>query len=132
MTRKHYPAWWRRRLRGAAAEGTMSELATALTSNDEDVLREMLHPDVVVIIDSGGFVPHAAEPAEGPAAATSQLLSLMTPDTSVAMASINSVPGFTLIRGGQVVGAVTAEERSRLLSSVWVVCNPDKLRHWNR
>lgn len=110
----------------------MIELATALTSNDEDALRELLHPEVILIIDSGGRIPDASEPIEGQTAASTALLKLMTSDTSITFASINSVPGLTLTRGKQVVGAVTAEMRSRLLSSVWVVCNPDKLRHWNR
>lgn len=132
MTRKHYPAWLRRRRRGAADEATMKELAIALTSSDQDALQELLHPDVVLIIDSGGHFPNVAEPVEGQAAASAQLLRLVTSGTSTAMASINSVPGFTLIRDKEVVGAVTAETRSRLLATVWVVCNPDKLRHWNR
>lgn len=132
MTRRHYPAWLRRRRHGAADAATMKELAVALISNDEDALRELLHPEVVLIIDSDGQIPSASEPIEGQGAASAQLLSLMTSDTSAAMASINSVPGFTLIRDKQVVGAVTAEMRSRLLSSVFVVCNPEKLRHWNR
>lgn len=132
MTRKHYPAWLRRRRRGAADEATMKELAIALTSSDQNALQELLHRDVVLVIDSGGHVPNVAEPIEGQAAASAQLLSLVTSGTSAAMASINSVPGFTLIRDKKVVGAVTAEMRSRLLATVWVVCNPDKLRHWNR
>jgi RNA polymerase sigma-70 factor (ECF subfamily) len=132
MTRKHYPAWLRRRRRGAADEATMKALAAAFTSTDEVAVRGLLDPDVVLIIDSGGRIPHASEPIEGRAAATAELLGLSTSDTSAAMASINSVPGFTLLRDGQVVGAVTAEMRSGLLSHVWVVCNPDKLRHWNR
>lgn len=132
MTRKQHPAWLRRRRRGAADEAMMKELAIALISNDQDALRELLHPDVVLIIDSGGRIPNAFEPIEGQAAASSELLNLTTSETSAAMASINSVPGFTLIRDEQVVGAVIAEKQSRLLSRIWVVCNPEKLRHWNR
>ncbi|WP_426186825.1 hypothetical protein [Microbacterium sp. TWP3-1-2b2] len=132
MIRRQYPTWARRRRRGAPDEATMEELAITLVSADQEVVRAVLSPDVVLTIDSGGMVPTASAPLEGRSAAASALLALMTSETSVTMASINSAPGLLLTRGATVVGAVTAEMRSGLLSSVWVVCNPEKLRHWNR
>ncbi|UYO97056.1 hypothetical protein OED01_15875 [Microbacterium sp. M28] len=132
MSRKHYPAWLRRRRRGAADHGILEELADALCSHDEDAVRALLHPDVAVVIDSGGHLPTAAAPVQGREAAASELLQVMPNGTGTAAASINGVPGLTLIRDQRVVGALTAEKRSQLLVNVWVVCNPDKLRRWNR
>ena len=133
MTRKQYPAWMRRRRRGAPDRDTIEELAVAMAMADEGAIRVVLHPEVILIIDSGGLVPTASTPMAGRAAVSSELMALMTPEGSIARASINGVPGFTVTRAGQVVVvAVTAEMRSGLLSSVWVVCNPEKLRHWNR
>ncbi|MDQ0643453.1 hypothetical protein [Microbacterium murale] len=132
MIRRQYPAWIRRRRRGAPDLATMEELARAMVFADEGAIRAVLHPEVILTIDSGGLVPAAPTPVGGHAAVASSLVVLMTPETSVTMASINSVPGFTLIREETVVGAVTADTRSGQLSSVWVVCNPEKLRHWNR
>ena len=136
MSGKHYPAWLRRRRRGAADHGILDELANALSSHDEDAVRALLHSDVTVVIDSGGHLPTAAAPVQGREEAASELLQLMPAGTGIgtgtAAASINGVPGLTLVRDQRVVGALTAEVRSRLLVSVWVVCNPDKLRPWNR
>lgn len=132
MTRRQYPAWARRRHRGAPDIATMEELASALISADEAAIRAVLHPEAVLTIDSGGLLPSTASPLEGRDAAASALLALMTPETSITMASINSAPGLTLIRDETVVGAVAAEQRSGRLASVWIVCNPEKLRHWNQ
>ncbi|WP_406247833.1 hypothetical protein ACI7YT_18950 [Microbacterium sp. M] len=132
MNRKHYPAWLRRRRRGAADHGILDELANALCSGDEDAVRALLHPDVAAVIDSGGHLPTAPTPVMGREEAASELLRLMPSGTTTAAASINGVPGLTLVRDQRVVGALTAEVRSRLLVSVWIVCNPDKLRPWNR
>ncbi|MGV2902799.1 hypothetical protein ACNPM4_14065 [Microbacterium sp. AGC62] len=132
MTRKHYPAWLRRRRHDAADADTIETFGSALCALDEDAIRALLHPEVVVVIDSGGHVPTGPMPATGPEAAASELRALMTPGTFIATASINGVPGLTLVRGERIVAALTAEMRSHLLSNIWIVCNPDKLRHWNR
>lgn len=129
MSRRHYPAWLRRRRRGAADHGILEELADALTSQDEDAVRALLHPEVAVVIDSGGHLPTAATPVKGREEAAAELLQLMPAGT--AAASINGVPGLTLVRDQRVVGALTADMRSHLLANVWIVCNPDKLRPWN-
>lgn len=132
MTRTLYPAWLRRRRRGAAEPPTMEDLAIALTTGDRTRIRSLLRLDVVLVIDSGGLVPESSTPIEGRTAASAGLRALMTGDTSVTAVSINGVQGIVLRRDGAVVAAITAESRSRLLSTLWVVCNPEKLRHWNR
>jgi len=132
MTRRLYPAWLRRRRRGAAEPTTMEDLAIALTTGDRTRIRSLLRLDVVLVIDSGGLVPESSTPIEGRTAASAGLRALMTGDTSVTAVPINGVQGIVLRRDGAVVAAITAESRSRLLSTLWVVCNPEKLRHWNR
>lgn len=131
MTRKRYPAWVRRRRQGAPDGGAIEELAVALAMADEGAIRAVLHPDVVLIIDSGGSDSSVPTPPAGQAAVSSALMALMAPGTSVALASMNGVPGVIVTRAEEVVAAVSADMRSGLVSTVWVVCNPDKLRHWN-
>lgn len=131
MTPSHHPAWLRRGHRGAY-ETIIDELSTAMTAKDEDAVRDLLHRAVTLIIDSGGHGDTASIPLNGRTAASSELVSLMTTGTTTVVASINSVPGITLVRDDRVVGVITAAFRSGRLSSVWVVCNPEKLRHWNR
>lgn len=105
-----------------------------MTAGDDDAIRALLHPDVELVIDSGGDRPEpAATPGpDGREAAVSGLRALAAPDITILTASVNGLPGLLLVRGGAVVGVVTADVRDRLLANVWVVCNPDKLRHWNR
>ncbi len=110
----------------------MKDLATALTAGDRAGIRAMLRFDVVLVIDSGGLMPESSTPVEGRDAASARLVALMTPETSVTMASINGVQGIVVVRDDAVVAVITAEIRSGMLSNVWVVCNPDKLTHWNR
>ncbi|MGN7948832.1 hypothetical protein ACTJKH_08820 [Microbacterium sp. 22215] len=110
----------------------MDDLAIALTAGDPTGVHAVLHHDVTLIVDSGGRMPQSSAPVDGRAAASAALAALMTPETTTTTTSINGVPGFVLTRQGSVVAAVTAEARSSLLSRIWIVCNPEKLRHWNR
>lgn len=132
MIRRHYPAWLRRRRHGSADEATLTELSAAVVAHDEEAVRALLHRSVTLVVDSGGRIPTASGPITGQTAAASELVALVAPGTTAAMTSINGVPGFVFVHDARVVGAVTAEMRSGALVSVWVVCNPDKLRHWNR
>lgn len=131
MTRGQYPAWIRR-MHGGANQAAMEELSRSLTAKDEQALRALLHRSVTLVVDSGGHVHTASIPLNGRSAASSELVALMTAGTTAVIASINGVPGITLLRDERVVGVITAEFRSGRLSRVWVVCNPEKLRHWNR
>jgi RNA polymerase sigma-70 factor (ECF subfamily) len=108
----------------------MDELATALLNRSESTARALLHRDVAMLVDSGGIAP-VADPLHGPGEVAAALRTLTT-ETSITAASINGTPGFVLARDGVVIGVVTAEMRRRLLTNIWVVCSPEKLRHWNR
>jgi len=134
MTGGHIPAWVRRRRRDVIDPSVLEALSAALTSGDDAAIRAVLHPDVEFVIDSGGALPQAPalQGSSGREAAVSGLRALVASDSTMVMASVNGLPGLLLVRGDAVVGVVTADMRDRLLTHVWVVCNPDKLRHWNR
>lgn len=132
MNDGRYPAWMRRRLRGAPDQELIDALALVIAKADAGGIRSLLHPDVTLIIDSGGRGPIPATSTSGRDAVSAELSTLATAETSVGMATINSVPGFTLLRENRVIATVSAEMRSGLVSAIWVVCNPEKLRHWNR
>lgn len=132
MNRRRHPAWSRRMRRGATERDLIERLATALASSDRAGVLATLQPHVILTIDSGGLLPNALTPLVGATAAAAALAALVTDGVSVVMASINGAPGFILRRDGTVVGAVSAEMRAGSLRSLWVVCNPEKLRHWNR
>ncbi|MGB3376219.1 MAG: hypothetical protein WBA87_13895 [Microbacterium sp.] len=134
MTGRHLPAWVRRRRRDAVEPAVLEELASAMTAGDTDGIRALLLPDVELVIDSGEA---PASTGEGGSrgkrdAAVIALSALVAPETSTLLSSVNGVPGLVLCRAGVVEGVVTAAMHDRLLSRIWVVCNPAKLRHWNR
>ncbi len=126
------PAWLRRRRRENRQRNVVEQLAVALAAADRDGIRAALHPHVRLVVDSGGRVRTEQESAEGGDVVTRTLLGLVPSETSVRTTSINGMPGFVLARNRRVVCAVTAEVTAGLVSSVWLVCNPDKLRHWDR
>jgi RNA polymerase sigma-70 factor (ECF subfamily) len=132
MTWMRYPAWLRRRRRGAPDTSGTAVLAAALVDRDEERMRALLHPDVVLVIDGGGVVSAPAAAVQGSADAALELTALMSPGTTVRTASINGASGLLLVRDLRVVAAVTVETTRRRISRVWVVCNPEKLRFWNR
>lgn len=132
MTRGHDPGSPGRGRRGAGDHDLLERLRTGLVARDADAIGELLHPEATVVIDSGGHLPTVDVPVTGRSAVVAELVELMVPETGAAVASINGVPGLTILRERQIVGALTAEVRSGRLAVVWVVCNPDKLRPWNR
>ncbi|MEU4014343.1 hypothetical protein AB0E56_03670 [Microbacterium sp. NPDC028030] len=123
--------------RGVVDPVTMERLAERMLAADSEGIRELLRPDAVVIVDSGGIVDAMRRPVEGDCDAATVLAEVASAEatsgeSAARTASINGAPGFVLSRGGVVFAAVTAETRGARLARVWVVCNPDKLRHWNR
>jgi RNA polymerase sigma-70 factor (ECF subfamily) len=131
MTPALSPAWRRRRLR-RADEATVARLSAAMAARDARSIHALAHRAVSLVVDSGGQMQTASVPLTGRAAASGELVSLVTPGTTLAVAAINGAPGIVLHRGGVVVAVVTTEIRRRRIVNVWVVCNPEKLRHWNR
>lgn len=102
-----------------------------MSMSDDSPVMSLLDPEVLLVIDNGGIASAASEPRNGRAEVARALAGLMTPETSITMASINGVPGFVLHRDDRVVAAVTGEVATGVLSAIWVVSNPAKLRHCN-
>jgi len=116
-----------RRPRREAERVVVERFASSLASAFPDGGREVVGLDAVLVVDGGA----RAVSARGRDAVIARLRELMTPETSVALASVNGAYGVALSRGGNVVGVITGEVRSARLSTIWVVCAPEKLRHWN-
>lgn len=125
MTGGVLPAWVRRRHRDAVAQRLLDMLSTAMLGRDLGGIRAVLHDRAVVVIDTGA-------PAAPPGDAAAAVAALMTPGTAITTTSVNGAPGLVLTRDRAVVGVITAQTRARRIAALWVVCNPDKLRHWNR
>lgn len=122
------PAWARRREPGAADGRAVAALAAAMGDGDAVGIRSLLHPRAGLVIDSGLAGPDAAE---GRTDAAEALAALAGDGVVVVPASVNGRPGVLLRRDDVVVTVVAAEVHAGLIDAVWIVCNPDKLRHWN-
>ncbi|MGH3688740.1 MAG: hypothetical protein ACRDT7_01175 [Microbacterium sp.] len=136
MTVAPEPDRWGRRVDGTSDRSVIERLARAMRRADENAIRDQLEPDVVLIVDDGGLVEAmdaAFGTGEGGRDRTAAVLaSLFSTATSLRTASINGAMGVVFSREGRVCAAVVAQVRADLLSHIWVVRNPEKLRHWNR
>ncbi|WP_104165374.1 RNA polymerase subunit sigma-24 [Cryobacterium sp. N22] len=102
-------------------------------AQDEAQVRSRLHPDIAVIIDGGGKVSAAPSPTRGVEQAARLLIRVISgvPALAVTEQSVNGQAGLVFRRDQRVVGVMSVSVRTGTIRDVWIVLNPDKLRHWN-
>ncbi|GGC77145.1 sigma-70 family RNA polymerase sigma factor [Chelatococcus reniformis] len=105
----------------------------ASRSGDMDGLRRLLAADVVVQADGGGKKPAVGRPIEGVDAVMAFHGSLAqafaeTMSRMVRYATINGLPGFITLEGDTLQTTALEIEDGRI-KAVYVMRNPDKLRH---
>jgi RNA polymerase sigma-70 factor (ECF subfamily) len=108
-------------------------LLGAAMAQDELRVRATLHPDITVTVDGGGKVTAAPSPVRGVDEAARVLIRVISagPAVSVTEQSVNGQAGLVFRRGEIVVGVLSLNVRAGSIRDVWIVLNPDKLRHWN-
>jgi RNA polymerase sigma-70 factor (ECF subfamily) len=111
----------------------LADFVTACEQRDAAALERLLTRRAVLTIDSGGVVAIASH-AEGRAAVARLLLELIErfPRVRLESGHINGRPGLVLVSWGRVVGILHAAHRRSAARELWIVVNPEKLRHWNR
>jgi len=67
--------------------------------------------------------------ADAVARCVTELLSA-EPGTALSVEAVNGQAGVVLRRAGQVVAVVSLNVTGTKVAAVWIVLNPDKLRHW--
>lgn len=104
----------------------------ACEQRDAHALEKMLRRNVELTIDSGGAIP-IRNRASGRSDVTTLLLELIAsfPRLRLEPGEINGTPGIVLLSAQRVVGVLNAERRGGRAHQLWIVVNPDKLRHWN-
>jgi RNA polymerase sigma-70 factor (ECF subfamily) len=104
----------------------------ACEHRDASALRKLLRCHVELTIDSGGSIP-IRNRASGRSAVTDLLLELIAcfPRLRLEPRDINGTPGVILLSSQRVVGVLNAVCRGGRVQQLWIVVNPDKLRHWN-
>jgi RNA polymerase sigma-70 factor, ECF subfamily len=123
---------------GGRRESADADLAAAvqdaLRTGDDARLAVVLGPDVRVVVDSGGALPEAIEPAHGPDDGLRLLLLALGPSDALDIRphSVNGRTALLCRREGRVVAIVAVHGRIGRVQDVWVVLSAEKLSHWNR
>jgi RNA polymerase sigma-70 factor (ECF subfamily) len=135
------------RPRGAAAPGThqgevdakhtqlMAAFVAATSSGDLDGLTRLLASDVRVVTDGGGKVAAALNVLDGADRVAKFLVGAARKgwreDFTLRFASINDLPGVIIESREGTVQTTAFEIEQGVIRAIYVVRNPDKLRHLN-
>jgi len=106
----------------------------ASRSGDMQKLQSLLASDVVVYADGGGKKPASTEPIVGLDKVMQlhvQLARLFakSPSQGVRFGRVNGLPGFVTLEGGDTLQTTALQIESGKVIAIYVVRNPDKLRH---
>ena len=108
-------------------------LRRAAESGQPGILAAVLAPDVAMFTDSGGVVPVDARTLRGAETVARKICDVLEREpTEMSEQPVNGQSGLVLRRAGTVVGIVSVNVREQLITDLWIVLNPDKLRHWNQ
>lgn len=114
-------------------EAVVRQFAMVCGAGSIGALRRMLVPEAVVVSDGGGKVMASLRPVRGADAVARCLADLLIqqPGTTWAVEAVNGQAGVVLRRADEVVAVVSLNVTGAKVAAVWIVLNPDKLRHWS-
>jgi RNA polymerase sigma-70 factor (ECF subfamily) len=119
----------------AETRAALGAFQHAVETGDLQSLLDILAPDVVAIGDGGGLKQAMPRPIVG-ADKVSRLLpaglSLIGAEGSVEPVRVNGSPALLVRLGGEIDGIVTVRIDDGLVSGIYYVRNPEKLRNVER
>jgi len=121
--------------RAARRQSTVAEtLRASLSIADRAGVERALHREATLLVDGGGRVNAPIQPIRGRQAAAVALCGLLKPTaaSTSTIAAVNGSPSIVFREAGKVIAVLALRLHGRKASEVWLVVNPDKLRHWNR
>jgi len=105
----------------------------AAQSGDAAALAGLLAEDVTYYSDAGGRMPAALRPVAGRDKVVRLIMGLgkkgLAAIRAVRPAQINGLPGFIIERGAGEVLTMAFDYRDGLIAGIYLMINPDKLRH---
>jgi RNA polymerase sigma-70 factor, ECF subfamily len=115
----------------------MSAFAAATQAGDLDALKQLLASDIRVVVDGGGKVRAARDVIEGPDRVAQFVVNASRPhkdqwwreDFTTRFAIINGLPGVIVDAPEGPVQTAAFEIEGDVIRALYVVRNPDKLRH---
>jgi RNA polymerase sigma factor (sigma-70 family) len=136
----------RRRVRVSSAELTQASLAPAAgqtgavrdfkrawETGDIGALIGLLDPGATMTADGGGLVSARLRPIEGAKPIARYLAGLAgraPSDLTLLEHTVNGQPGLVAQRAGVTVTVIAFDLADGLITRIWAVRNPDKLRPW--
>ena len=126
-----------RRHREASPErhsAVVREFWAACEGGDLTALLRLLDPDVVTLVDGGGKVRAALKPIRGADNVSRFLLGSLAKqgELSAHLETVSTRTGLVFRQHGVVAGVLSFEVKNDLITDLWFVLSPDKLRSWNR
>jgi RNA polymerase sigma-70 factor (ECF subfamily) len=111
----------------------VSAFITASRSGDVAALTRMLANDARLVSDGGGKVPAALKVIEGADHVAAFLAGVVrkgwTDDMTLRFDTINGLPGLMLNGPGGLVQTTAFEFEDQVVKAIYIVRNPDKLKH---
>jgi RNA polymerase sigma-70 factor, ECF subfamily len=116
----------------AETENLVQEFLAACSEGDTDGLMALLTKDVAMYSDGGGKVAAALRPIFGADKVSRFLVSVsqrLPEGLEVRFANLNAEQGVLLFVGGKVQYSMTFEIGDGRIRGIYIVGNPDKLKH---
>ncbi|MET9066380.1 RNA polymerase sigma factor SigJ [Streptosporangium sandarakinum] len=113
--------------------GVVRDFKQAWEAKDIDALIGLLDPDATAIADGGGLVatfPHPIEGGEQIAHTWLEIARRRPDDMTFLERTVNGQPGLVAEQDGVIVTVFAFEVAGDRIKRIWVVRNPEKLRHW--
>ena len=111
----------------------LSAFITAARSGDVAALSRLLASDARVVTDGGGKVPAALNVIEGSDRVTAFLAGVVrkgwTDDMTLRFDTINGLPGLILNGPSGLVQTTAFDIEGQVVKAIYIVRNPDKLKH---
>ncbi|GAB2882349.1 RNA polymerase sigma factor SigJ [Streptomyces mayteni] len=131
----------RRRIRASRPRATpvaqgarvVRDFKRAWEAKDIDALVGLLDPDATAVADGGGLATTFPRPIEGGervAHAWVEIARRRPDDMTFLERSVNGQPGLVAQQDGVIVSVFAFEVAGDLITHIWVVRNPEKLRRW--
>jgi RNA polymerase sigma factor (sigma-70 family) len=131
----------RRRIRASQAPATPSARQAGIVSafkqaweaKDIDALLDLLDPDATAIADGGGLATTFLHPIEGGeqiARAWVEIAGRAPSNMTFLERTVNGQPGVVAQQEGVTVTVFAFDVAGDRITRIWVVRNPEKLRHW--
>ncbi|GGT01691.1 RNA polymerase sigma factor SigJ [Nonomuraea spiralis] len=118
---------------GGGGGVVVREFKQAWEAKDIGALIALLDPDATAVADGGGRATTFRHPIEGGeqiARAWMEIARRRPDDMTFLERTVNGQPGLVAEQGGAVVTVFAFEVAGDRIKHIWVIRNPDKLRHW--